>query len=404
MVGLFDNATLSGFTTGGPLDSNYESGNRFTLAEPGYVTALRWYRAATGGTAKPTAIDLWDNLTHTIIATCQAVPDSGSVGWQTYTLGATVQLAIDRSYTIAGRFTAGGTYYILPAASQGTPPLPFAWDTSRLGQAAPAPVWPTPLVGNTNTILVDVSLTVGTTGQIVPTPTPTIDNNLTAWLADTGDNTHRSADAVPGLPDRTYQDTQATKALAQGATGFDAIKAVADAISAAVGGLPGTIASAVTTITGQVISSATAITGAGLHTVGEVYDNTTTLLSHIADLMAGTSPASGSTTGRAPFPTGLWTFVDSTAFSGPLAWDVAADLYVIDVTTIPPNRPTTIGDGAPWTPRLGWWCQKNGTFFGERHFFDFPESHLQDSGRRMPGVLIWPEDGASGTIQAWVYS
>lgn len=361
---------------------------------PKSIVGARWYRASTSGPS-PSLLVFADGVTGAYIQTIY-LADSGSVGWQQSNISP-LQLTTGRIYALG---TTEATGCVVSWSNPGpTPDSPLVRDGSLYGTGPlPASVTGT---ASTDAIFLDVVIDDALSSDPLATLLSTdVDASIERWLSDSTEaNTHQS----DGLPWRTDANVTTIKDAATGANGFDAIKAVADAIASAVGGLPGTIASAVTTMTGQLASAVTTIQGTSARTVTEVYDKTVDALTHLADLAAGTGGgATGALSGRSGFPTVLWTLAGETDWTGELAWDVGADLYVLSITD-PNGHPPTVVAGADWYPRLGWWAIKTDTLIGERRFFEFGANRLEDEGRRMPGVLLKANDGfVSGHIQAWV--
>lgn len=233
--------------------------------------------------------------------------------------------------------------------------------------------------------------------------TADLDNRLADWL-DTSDGT--KAHSGPLQDHATLQtvasQVDSTNTKATGATGFDAIKAVADAIASAVSGLPGTIAGALTTITGQLTTLTGTTAQSGIATIGAISHDLATVYGKTLDTFTGLAGGStGALSGRTAFPTELWTKVAEVDFTWQKSWDQSADLYVLTVDEIPPYIDSVDVDGAPWRPRLGWWSTRNGDQFGTRRFVDWPAQQLEDAGRRMPGVVVRTQYGCACHLEAW---
>lgn len=389
-VHLFDNV-IGAPTAGSNTSAGWEVGTRLSLVADAPCTQLAWYRFATGAGNAPTAVHLWDLSTHTLLEN-PAVPDNGSIGWQRVTLATARPLDATHTYAVSIVMPNGQSEGFWPNGSFSTAPAPFV-GTGNLRCWQPGATTGEP-TSNDNVLVwgVDVTLGAPTTppDPADPVTAGNIANSLADWLS--------TVDGTKGSESAPLK----TQALAVGATGFDAIKAVADAVAAAVSGLPGTIAGAVTTVTGQVTSSTAdifdhAVTGL-VAIAGKLAEVDTRLIDIFAGLAGG---ASGALSGRSAFPTELWTLVDERDFENNLSWDVPADLYVVDVTTPNPMLGTADIDGATVAYRTGWWAIRNGDFFGERHYFDWSKAHLSDQGRRMPGVVVALLPPASAHIQAW---
>jgi hypothetical protein len=359
------------------------------------VTKIRWYRGSTGSPA-PSRLVIQDFATGQLLVECP-VPDSLAVGWQEATI-TPMGLTSGRTYAVCSQEAINVRVGFTSPAP--TPDSPLTYE----GQVFGGPNLPFPPTGSSNGDLpfLDVVVDTAPSGTVGPELTPTdIDSKLVDWLADTGDNTHRTGDSVPGLPDRTKVAVDALQTQANGASGFDAIKAVADAVAAAVSGLPGTIASAVTTITGQLTSMTGTMFDTGLATIGSISHDMAGVINNVLKLFEGTSGGtSGALSGRTAFPTELWTMTAEADQTGPFVYAEPADIYVLTVTDAD-GQPPTVVEGVNWYPRIGWWCPFNGTQGTDRRFWDFGENELIDGGRRMPGVLVWTKPGVQTHIQAW---
>jgi hypothetical protein len=378
-------------------------GTRFTVAASTYLTAIRYWRKATTA-ASPTSLLFW-NVSNGNPVVQVAPVDNGTVGWQqtalatpvqlfpgqTYCVGADQPLNMDQGYwsphivpdsgiTWAGAFWGnnnGGTNQ-LPTNNAGDADYPY--------DAILSPQ-PDPVIGATTT---DVA------------------NQLEDYLG-TSDNTHHDA-----LPWATKAELDAIKvevddlqAKANGTNGFAAIKAVADAIAAIAGGIPGTVASAVTaiagsaaTLTGTVITQAGATLTSISHDIADVETHVTDKAAEVIEHVTGSSGTGASATDVPDSDT--WTLAGETDFDTSLAWDVAADVYTVRFDTYPASFSTSQPSGVPVVYRLASWAILAGDYGRERHYVDFPHTHLTNGGRRMPGVLLMSNGPTTGHIQAWL--
>jgi hypothetical protein len=141
-------------------------------------------------------------------------------------------------------------------------------------------------------------------------------------------------------------------------------------------------------------TGASAVRTAGGVTVLDRCDELSAQLTLIQTLLAG----------PAVFPGTGWAMTDETDWTGALAWDVEADLYVLSVDVIPERFGPSDVAGVAWYPRLLWWCELTGTLASERHFVDFASAILRDGNRRLGGLLLNADPTASGSVQAWTYT
>lgn len=220
-----------------------------------------------------------------------------------------------------------------------------------------------------------------------------VDNSLASWLSSDGATQQHESD---GLPSLTYQAvTDSTNGLA--------------AIKGAVNSANTSLATLLQRLSSALVDTINAIPGAVQGVSDQLAAGLQSLSDGLVDLLNGQQAtnsgtgggALGAISGRSGFPTVLWTLVDEVDFTTAKSWDVGADLYVLDVGDIPPYVNTVDVDGASWRPRLGWWAIRNGDHFEDRRFVNWEHCHLVDGGRRMPGVVVRLEPGATGHLQAW---
>jgi hypothetical protein len=374
----------------------------FRVDRPAQVTSLRLYHPVqgTGTGGLPDRIRLFDSDGATSLASDDLSgvtwPGSGTGAWVDVPLSVPVDLTPGAHYTVGYRAPANYGYAFdsaHPAMSENAGQSwlvaegPTFHNDSYTGIVATAS-GETPASSSTtnyNSFRVGADVTAVTTtieaGDVA--------EQFSDWLDTT---TGTQADSAPL---QTYT-------LATGATGFDAIKAVADAIAAAVSGIPGTIASAVTTITGQLTTLTGNTAQSGIATIGAISHDLAGVINHALDTFTGTGGgAPGALSGRTAFPTVLWTMADSVDFTFQKSWDVPADLYTITLAGIPSRINTVDVDGATWRPRVGWWAIRNGDLLSRRDFLSWESNYVEDGGRRMQGIVVRTQPEVTGTIEAW---
>lgn len=374
----------------------------------GTVTALRWYRVATGALRAPTVLRLWDTTTQTAVATASSIPDDGSVGWQTYNLPAAFDVVPGHGYAVSAYWPSGSHYCEASVGSLPSPDPGIAWQSPRCVLAPNgAPGYPNSFSTNTVNQLVDVTFAPASTPPD-PGATPVdVGNQLADWLISTGDNTHQG-DGLPWLT-----------------------KLVADAISGVVGSTPGQLdaTKAVSDAIHDLLTSSN-------KNLGTLWD----LAGHLTDLelaaykalfgsgaarLTGTNSAGGSAfytadgslvsqlvaeiwqrvrvlRGDIGFGTDGWTMTAEGDFEDAIAFAEPADAYALHVTSYQPTQAANTSPAGLWLPRIGWWCVLTGSFASQRAFVDFERQLLSDQGRRMPGCAIQLKPGTLATVQAWV--
>jgi hypothetical protein len=385
---LFEGTSLGSLTSSFHTDA-YVVGTRFGFTAETPITGVRWYRGATTGDGAPTRIDIWRASDGAHIAGPFTPVDSGAVGWQEQELVTPVVVPASTTYVVSMDVPAATTWRYWLRADIAAAPSPAAFDDDIRGSTTPDHAYP----GTHDNVLawaIDIAWAGPSGGGTGGGGTSTT-ADLAAWLSTDGAVQTHETDGIPWE----------THTLQTGASGFDAIKAVADAIAAAVSGIPGTIAGAVTTITGQLTDMTGTMFDTGIATIGSISHDMATVMSKVLDTFSGLAGgAPGALSGRTAFPTELWTLIDEADHTGPFVYDQAADLYVLTVTDADGQTPTTVV-GVQWYPRIGWWCPFNGTQGTQRRFWDLAENQLDDQGRRMPGVLVWTRPLVETHIQAW---
>lgn len=376
---------------------NYTGGLAFQVSTPKTIDKLSWWRQGASGT-KPSNLRLWNANTGTEIGRCSTVTDDGATGWQDCALDANVAVYPGTRYKVSednvtstpdGGCTVTGT----PATGDY-----FFFSPVITGYKVPAG-YGFPNFDDTNGYIrgLDAHTLIGD----IPPTEPTTADQLTDWLADTSDNTHKDTSPVPGLPWTTKQAVDAAAV-----TGDDTNTKVSNGLNFA-GGL-------------QQLSDDLA------HTLQMASDwlasGSTTIFTDLKNRILGASGGGGSaffgpdgtqvsagveallqrsTNAQVGFPAAPWTLVDESDWDDAIAWAVPADLYVVTVTTLPAGAVDNGRAGVPVYYRLAWWTPLNGTFAQERRWLDFASGHLIDPAGRMPGLLLQTYQGGAGHLQAW---
>jgi Domain of unknown function (DUF4082) len=361
----------------------------FSVATDQALTGIRWYRYLSGSTA-PAHLHVYEVPSGDIVYTPASIPDNGTGGqWQTISFTDGPTLVAGTEYRVAMSWGGGQNSARYTLGSIPAPDGPMLLSDNCRAYLLGSEGYPNSV---DNVFLHGIDAAIGSPTGGTGGSGGATDADLATWLStDDSIQTHE-ADGIPWE----------THTLQTGATGFDAIKAVADAIAAAVSGLPGTIAGAVTTITGQLTDMTGTMFDTGIATIGSISHDMQIVMSdalHTFSGLAGGAP--GATSGRTAFPTELWTLVAEDDFDGCAAIATAADMYVVSITNPPRGKAVTTLCGVDLIFRAGWWSQLNGSFATERHFLDYVDNHLQDGGRRMPGALIVLEPEGTGHWQAW---
>lgn len=397
---LFDNTVGPPGVNGGFLVS-FELGMGFSVATDCQLTHWRWYATTTTTTDKPSNATLWNLNTGQSIWSTSTVPHSGSVGWQTTTLGTPFNLYAGGEYIFSVGLPAGPHIGSIGAISVPPSPLIYAnlgkgLQTGNNGQGT------MPTSVSTVAWWIDVGVDAGTqppSGGATVT-VEQLNAKLDSWFLDTGDNTHQT----DGVPYETWTLATAIKGVTDRVDALTdpAISWLNDRSSQLTDFLNGVNAGAVAALN----DLASRITGSGAgggsafysgdsrqvaQTAADTYDVTALLLALRRNALVD-------------FPGAPWVMTDETAFDTDVAYTEEADLYVVTFTDLGGNIVNTVAAGVDVSYRLAWWAPLIGAFAQQRRFIDTPSAHLWLDGTRLPGVLLHSPAGAAGTIQAWTYA
>lgn len=368
-------------------------------------TGLRWHRAATGTTYLPAGLRIWDYTNSILLYETTAPTDNGLVGWQDHPIAGGINLTAGIIYgcvwfnTAAGKRASYADGASIPAA-----PSPLVWETNKrrfcTGSSSCMPA----TQDNLGVYAVDV-VVEGDPPPSGQAPTNAdIDNALARWF-DPNDATRPTSDIK--LFPRVAQKWDGA-----GSELWDYLKTVWD--------IAGALAEVETPIVkqflqnlqnwfgGNLADGSSAIKRANGESVLAVADAINALLGPMsaqintmaAQITAIQASLTGGTLGVADFPFG-WVQLDQTSWSDELAWPVAAQLYVVNITTYPEQYSSEDVAGVPWRPRAGWWAPLNGSQPGVRSWLEFEEQQCHQNSIQMAGLLLKCKPGIAGTAQAW---
>lgn len=388
---LFDNTSWASHTNSNPSDP-YEIGNRFGVTAELTVTGLRWYRWTTAPTSKPAAIRVWRASDSAQLAIITPVPDDGAVGWQDAELSTPLVLPSGGPYVVSMDWPSGLNWATLIRGSVSPPPSPALWDDNARAYHLGSYIYPG-TVDNLNAWGVDITWG-GPTGGGGGGGGGTTTADLAAWLSSDADVNTRQTDGLPWLT-KALLDAWNSGLGADAVGYFQFMKNAINAVKERTDRLPDSIEALTNAILTN-LSDNTDLVLAGLATIQDGVDALT-------GGSGGTAGgALGALSGRSAFPATGWGLVDETDWDTDLAWPVAADLYVVTVTTPPPGMAADDFAGLTWYHRLGSWTILDGDQAGARAFLEFSPQQLQDGGRRMPGLAFRTKNGTLGHVQAWL--
>lgn len=417
-------------------------GTPFTVSSVVYATKIGFYRAATGTNRTPQVLMLWDTTTQTQLIAPLVPTDNGSVGWKWTPLVTPVALIVGREYRVVARWASGQTTARYTLGTMPTPPSPWSFSTGyRCYVVSGSNVYPSS-ADNQYAEAVQLEADDAVGGGVTPPVVATdLTNALTAWFADTGDNTHRYNATVPNIADvvRYRLGDAQTQVGSDLSTYLAGVGADVGSILASVGsGLGGRVYDIQTSVGTGLNALADAAKTAAEEVNGLVkayrdgtgsflgygwkafldshqptFTATGELLANIAswtgirwvDVVARWYTWLGGRAGEVAVPGTGWANVASTNFTDDIAWAQPADLYVVTFSDTGANDTTTLVSNVDIVYRLAWWMPINGTQpAGQRRFIDTPIVELSDGGARMPGILLHCPRGGAGIIDAWQFT
>lgn len=385
-VHLFDTtnwATQS--TTSNPADP-YEIGNRFQVTADVDLTGLRWYRGQTNADRKPSALRIWRSSDSANLVTITTIPDNGAVGWQDVQLVDPLPVVTGEVYVVAMDWPSGKDWTYVLRANVADPPAQFNWDDNIRAYHASSYVYP----GTTdNTLAWAVDVTIGgPTGGGTGGGGGSTTADLAAWLSSDGDiNTHQG-----DLPWRTDANVSSAKTT---------IESVNTSVGAGLGvnvttalGLLSSIVTIVTAIRDLDPVSALSTLLSNLQGASDAAAAALQNLSnHAVDVLNGHAVTGSST------PNFAWvTAGEPVSFTTSTFLSVAADAYLLEITTPANGQALNVFSGVDVYFRAGWWCECIDGVGSERHYVDFRETWLRDGVRRLGGCLIVLQPGTEATI------
>jgi hypothetical protein len=376
------------------------NGSRFTINEAGHtLTSLGWYRGDLGTTG-PDFLRLW-RVSDSAALVAIAATDTGQIGWNVTRLASPVALANGAAYIAGGSQLNGAKAWSRNVPVTADAPMTFV--QHQFGAYGNA--MPTGVVSNFEAgwmaILDEDSPVPGGAIVISGLTTADVNNQLSNWMS-LSENTH-DGDSAP-IANHTLLGTiqSAIDSLTTTATNIkttvDNIASGATTVVADVSGVLNRIG-AIPAPFGSLVAWLNNLNATATTTLNNLSDALASGLSGLSDHIAGLPGGNGGAT-YVPDP-GSWTLVAETDFDTNLAWDTPADVYVVAFDTVSSDLATANVAGVVALFRLAWWSPLAGDYARQRRFIDFPHSHLEDGGRRMPGLLLSASRGATGHVQAW---
>jgi hypothetical protein len=400
--------------------SAVEVSANFTPLADGTCTELSWYRGSTTSALKPDRLRLYDRAAGAIVAEVTSVPDSGAIGWQRTAISS-VSIVANRIYQVAAHFPAGGGFVDSPAYNSNLPTYPVTWASiGRRSFNYTGLVISGETSNNTSNYAVDVLLDVGPAPE-PPDPGPVVAAELDNWLSTDPEVQTHEADGLPWLTkvvaDVTKNAVDATKIVVDATKDIvDLIPTKDDADWTAIKKLwqiAGVLTDAEialwnlhaqrapTQLTGTTPGGGSAFySGDGrqvAQTAADLQDQVSALAGQVSQLAGNVEQLQAPLAG---FPTDF-ELVDEFTFVECVAWNVAADVYVIHVSTPPRGMAYSAVCGISSLPRAGWWSPLADTIPGEQHYINFEFHLVSHPAGRLPGILVQLGHEGEGTVQAW---
>lgn len=419
MVSLYSNTADGNWAGTGTLDNTYSWGPEFVCGA-GTITGLKFF-AGTGTWARPSNLRLFRVSDSSNLSGAVAVPTTGPGGWETVTLTTPITVAAATPYRVAGQWATGQTAPTASKSVRGAAPSPLLFSDFAGYYTNTAASMPNFEMA-TAMIAVDVvwAASGGGGGDGGATPGE-VGDELAKWLSSDSTTQTHETDGLPWL----------TKAA------VDSSRGVLDALTGAVANITTAVGAVITSV-GHLADAASA-TGSLLARTAELLARIpANILTSIADLAAWVS----SWFGDAPRPEGTPTIPEQLAstfdqllalrdqvteleghvlqlqapldgfptdfelasefeFIDCLSWPVAADVYVLHVTTVPRGKALSPVCGVNMIHHGGWWAPLADTLPSERHYLDFEFNLIAQAGGRIPGILVELGQDGAATIQAW---
>jgi len=376
---------------------------KFQVTQAGWLKDLAWWQIQADQTP-PNRLSLYEDGVG--IYTTTVVPSGGTVpGWQRVAVTDVVPLATGKTYAVSVTQQIGSDPSIGDPSDRGVAGVPFILDDGmRWNSASDYPTYPTS-AGSDYFPPGDCTWTDVDPGEPEPPPP---EGDLAAELAlwfDTVLATKPGAE--PGLYPMAAAEIIAVPAggatrilprtLAAVLTVIDAVAdltAIAEIIRGWLDPAPGGTESAVRRPDGTTVMDDTQALIVGQNALEAQLNTMQAQLTTIQDMLEGQAGDIGA------FPTG-WVLLDEQPWTGSIAYNEPAHLYVVDVTSPSAHGGQVDVEGILWLPRLGWWAELNATQVGARGFLEFGTQQLHAGGRAMAGCLLKAKPDAMGTIQAW---
>jgi hypothetical protein len=364
-----------------------ETGMAFVSATGGQITKMRWYRVSNLSTALPTNLRVWDAVTGTQ-ATPSVVPDNGAVGWQEHTLAVPVPIAAGREYRVSISIPNGNVYARQAYSGLVLPDYPIYTPANAHVVKSPGPGYPN--VADTGWVdAVDAFIEPG--DFTPPTSDISLDvaNQLADWLS-LADETH-GADNIVKL---ALDILQAEEGIIQ--TVDAKVEDVQTWFQGALG------------IEGNFLTGALRVYLDGLKDTIDLVQAQVDLVrdTDVPNILESTS---GIGSGGRPIAdtSGVldpgYVLTDTKVGVGADTWDVPADRYVFTITNPGDLTGGMTINGVPFFRHRGRWAPLEIDLIG--HYYPLlGEKHLlYESGRRLPGVLLYVEPYIEWTLEAFDY-
>lgn len=395
----------SAWTNAGTTQADSIFGTPFILTVDSHVYAVRYFRSsATAGSGhRPSELAIWSDASHTKLWSTSSIPDNGAVAWQTFTIDPPLALA-PGNYVVTGYWPSNSGFPQITASSVTPPSPPLQYGVLlRRYHSTNGNVWPE--TGDSAQVMGIDCYVVPDSGFGSAGATPDdVANELAAWLS-VDDGTH--TDSAPLQDHATLATVAATTATIDTTTAAieDQQNEWAFGLGSLAHGYYGLIKSLIDTIKGETDALPDfieAVTNVMLDHYSADIDSILAQIDSVLGIQTGTAGgASGSISGRSPFPGTGWFLAAETDFEDAIAFDSEADAYVLHITSVQPTQPINSGPAGNWMPRLGWWCVLTGSLASSRAFVEFEFQLLTDQGRRMPGCAIQLKPGTLAHVQAW---
>ncbi len=376
--------------------ANVSYGMVFSPQADGFISRVRWYRIASGGSRKPSRLQLWRVSTQTLLWETTNPVDSTAVGAQDTTVSPNVAVLAGQEYVVVAHLLNGQNHAYIAGGSVPTygPGLNQPSNFRRyVLNSTGFPINADNAWGEN----IDVEYTTDEVSEPTDDPATSLDveNSLARWFSSGDDNTRQ--EHLPWL-------THALATSIQTATNetLELVEALATFGTAVAFGSPEEKVQSV----GAVLRAIWTNTDAGVPRMEtSIKDRTATAETNILNAISGIEPGVGGGVIPAYDGGADWTAGITVAGQGSHVLVEPADAYVFTVMDMVESARFVQAVGTEEIVWLRGWAKPwDGSLFGGEHVNVNGHGCVIESGRRWPGVAFWVPPDVEWTLTAYDYT